>query len=501
VAAEILQGAANLAELAEAENLDQGLNRRTMDPLHAYEEGVNHEALMLWWNYGDPVYFERCLLAAKSMPALTTVTDRGHRHFKSQDCGAEDLRIPRQLGVDGDAHPLMWHPCFEVAWYNGSPQVLSYLRQWADGWLQHMEPGKYATSVDVKTEEVKGSSPRPLYGGYGGQASAHNFLYRLTDDPKYLAPFMDIFRNGEDNYWTRRYVPELWQRGFLDDLQDRDAILATKPVTKAIAQGDKAALVSAMKRDIGELQRFGTMYKEAEVFTDRVFLDAISNAAHCYTGGYATRNKYVHTHAVSWEGFGTDYAAMVLRGRRDEFRALVYNFAAQPLTGRARFWALDHGRYRLSVGTDADGEDAADAMSRAETVELARADAVEVTLAPHAVTVLALRQVEALDDIRLRPDLAVCSRELRRDGEALVGVVHNVGGGESPACRVALLDAEGRLQASLTVPGLAAPLDLEPKRGEFRFEGLRPDLQGWTVAVDPEGEVPELYEGNNRASL
>ena len=85
--------ARNLAELAERENLEDGLNRHTMDPLHAYEEGMNHEALMLWWNYGDPVYFERCLEAAKSLPAATVVTPPGHRHFKSQLCGAEDLRI------------------------------------------------------------------------------------------------------------------------------------------------------------------------------------------------------------------------------------------------------------------------------------------------------------------------------------------------------------------------------------------------------------------------
>ncbi|MBU0607948.1 MAG: hypothetical protein KKI08_08665, partial [Armatimonadetes bacterium] len=180
--AAIRAAARNLAELAEQENLEHGLNRHSTDPLHAYEEGVNHEALMLWWEYGDPVYFERCLAAAKSLPATTVVTSLGHRHFKSQVIGAEDLRVNRELEVDGHAHPLMWHPALEVAWYNGSPAVLKYLDEWASGWLAHNEPGKYAISVDVKTETVKESHYRPLYGGYSAQATVNTFLYFLTGD-------------------------------------------------------------------------------------------------------------------------------------------------------------------------------------------------------------------------------------------------------------------------------------------------------------------------------
>ena len=58
-----------LMALAEEQHLTAGLNRRTTDPLHAYEEGVNHEALLAWWNYGDPVCLERCLVAARSTEA------------------------------------------------------------------------------------------------------------------------------------------------------------------------------------------------------------------------------------------------------------------------------------------------------------------------------------------------------------------------------------------------------------------------------------------------
>jgi hypothetical protein len=61
-----LAAADRLAELADHDNLVNGINKQSMDPLHAYEEGMNQEALMAYWNYGDPVYLERCLAAARS---------------------------------------------------------------------------------------------------------------------------------------------------------------------------------------------------------------------------------------------------------------------------------------------------------------------------------------------------------------------------------------------------------------------------------------------------
>lgn len=503
VGARVKEAAARLAELAEAENLEQGLNKHTMDPLHAYEEGLNHEALLLWWFYGDPVYFERCLRTAKSMQALTVMTPRGHRHFKSQQCGAEDLRIDRPVGKGGDAHPLMLHPCFEVAWYNGCPAVVRFLQEWADGWLEHMQPERWATMVEVKTEKVVAARSRPLDGGYGGQASAHNFLYWITGELKYIDPFMYYFKRGRDNWPARRFVPELWQRGALDGLPEekRRSVLGGNPITKAIALGDKTALCDALKRDIAELQRFMPMYTNAEVFTDRVFLYAITNAAICYTGGFATRNKYNHTHAASWEGFGTEYAALVLRARPDYFKALVYNFRSTEARGRLRLWTLQHGVYRLSVGPDRDGDDRMDRPRRTEEVEVARASSVALRLPPKLVTVVELRQLKKLDDIRRRPDLAISAREVRVEGGAVTGLVHNIGSAEAPRFDVVLLDARGRVRGRRTLGPLAAPLDLEPRRVEFRFPRVGGNVRGWRVVVDPQERVAEIYEGNNEVEV
>lgn len=503
VGARCKQAAALLAELAQETTLEKGLNKHTMDPLHAYEEGLNHEALMLWWNYGDPVYFERCLQAAKSLPALTVVTAKGHRHFRNQDCGAEDLRLERPLGVDGDCHPLMWHPALEVAWYNRNPTVLEYLDEWARGWLSHNQPGAYAYSVDVATETVTSKGERPLYAGYGGQGSAHGFLYQITGDATYLQPYMDGFAQGQAIYPANRFVPELWHAGFLDSLSPEAlaGVADRNPVAQALVRGDRRPLLEALKADIAELQRFWPMYTTAEVFTDRVFLDRLERATTCYTGGFATRNKYNHTHAVSWEGLGTDYAAFVLEARPRRFRALLYNFRDAPLAGQARFWTLAHGRYRVTLGPDADDDGRADSVTREEVAEVARATALPVVLPPRQVVVLELSLEEELDDIRLRPDLAVATREMRVEGDEVVGIVHNIGGGDAPAFRVALLDPQGQARATAELGPLPAPVDLEPKRMEFRLARPADRSEGWQVFVDAEETVPELYEGNNTARV
>jgi len=503
VAAKLKDAAARLMELAEREHLTAGLNRRTMDPLHAYEEGVNHEALLAWWNYGDPVCLERCLVAARSTEALTVVTPRGHRHFKSQQCGAADLKMDRKTGVDGHAHPLMWHPAFEVAWYNANPRALKHLSQWADGWLEHMAPGKYATSVEVATERVTATTHRPLYGGYGGLGTAFLFLYGITDDARYLGPFFEAFRRGSRNTSPNLILPELIHRhglGFLDDGKLR-SLVKGEGAAETLVTGDKRPLVEALKGDVAELQRFRAMYTTTEPYTDRVFLYAIRNAAIAYTGGYAARNKYNHTHAVSWEGYGTDYAALVLRARRDALKVLVYSFAERPVRGRMRVWTLDHGRYRLRTGPDADGDDEIDKPAAAAELELLRASPVPLVLPPGRVTVVELRQVERLDDERLRADLALSPGEVRVEGVVVRAVAHNIGSKDVASFDAALVDAAGKVRRRVTLGPLAAPLDLKPRRVAFTLPAPPAGAKGWAVVLDSGGEIAEIYEGNNRVAL
>ncbi|MCD6360299.1 MAG: hypothetical protein J7M38_05480 [Armatimonadetes bacterium] len=504
VARAIVDGADRLMELADRTTLEAGLNRRTMDPLHAYEEGMNQEALLLWWHYGDPVYFERCLKAAQSLPALTTVTSLGHRHFKSQECGAEDLRIDRPLGKDGHAHPLMLHPAFEVAWYNRDPRVMQFLREWADGWLEHQKPGEYATMVDVATEQVVAArKKRPFYGGYRSQGSAFMFMYYLSGDAKYLRPVTDYYARGEAPYPSERFLYELYQAGALDDYADKFEKLAERSdLMQAMVTGDRTALFDGLRQDIAEMQRFPHMYTTAEQFTDRIFLYAITRATNCYCGGYATRNKFDHRHACSWEGLGTDFAALVTVARPERFKTLVYNFADRPLTGNLRLWTLGHGIYSLTLGPDADDDEQADTHAREDTVEVARGTRIAIELPPHQTTVIELTRIQALEPITGRPDVALSHADTKLEDGVVSGFVHNIGVASAGAVDLALMNPAGEVVATRhldEVPGIGD--DLEPVRIPYRFGDLPDDPTGWRVVADPDDTVTEITETNNEVVL
>lgn len=499
-AQKLKQAARDLMILADKTTMEQGLNRRTMDPLHAYEEGLNQESLMLLWDYGDPVAFERCLNASRSLESLTIITSRGHRHFKSQDCGAEDLRIDRVTGVDGHAHPLMLHPAFEAAWYSGNPTILKFLKEWADGWLEHMKPGEYATSVEVATERATDTTRRPLYGGYGGLGSAMLFMYWLTDDTRYIEPFMDVWREGSDNTSPHNLLPEIFHRGALESLGDKalQRLMKGRGIAEWLVTGDEEPLVDALKSSISELQRFPAMYTTSEVFTDRVFLDGITQPAIAYTGGYATRNKFIHTHTVSWEEFGTDFAALVKLARPDRLTVLLYNFSSEPLDGKMRVWTLQPGRYQLRLGVDRDNDDAPDESLEQHEVTLQRADRVSLTLPPKQVLVLELTQTEAYPKLFPLPDLAISAKEIHIEGDTLVVPIHNIGSADAPATEIVVRDGHGQILARKQIPSIAAPLDLIPKIHVLRLSipVLTPEtiLQ---IELDAANQIREIYEGNN----
>ena len=145
---------------------------------------------------------------------------------------------------------------------------------------------------------------------------------------------MDFLARGQIVLPIGRSLPELYQAGALDGLGEQLPVVAGRsPILQTLLTGDKQPMIDALRGDISWMQRFNYMMTGAEQFTDRIFLEQLVNATVCYTGGYATRNKDEQRPACSWEGLGTDFAALVLTGRKDHFKAIVYNFSDQPLTG------------------------------------------------------------------------------------------------------------------------------------------------------------------------
>jgi hypothetical protein len=227
----------------------------------------------------------------------------------------------------------------------------------------------------------------------------------------------------------------------------------------------------------------------------------LARASEAYLGGLCKRNKYNPVHAVSWEGFGVDYAALVLSHRWDRLKVAVYSYAEAPMRGLMRVWALDHGRYRITQGLDADRDFKIDQSPQTSEKELVRADGVDVTLAPRTVTVIEVSQLEKLDPLSGRPDLAVVGREVELAGMAIKGTIHNIGGADAADVAVAIVDANGTTVAKQSLGRLPAPAGLVPSRVAFSVDLPSKSQKGWKLVVDPAKAVPEIYEGNNEVSL
>jgi len=295
----VRDAAARLAELADKETLREGLNIRDWDALHAYEDGLNHIALMARWFYGDPIYLERCMVSARNLERLTIRTEDGRRHFRDwRKMGHKDLAAPRAPARDGSACALMFHPALQYADYNRSDAALKLAREWADTWLKLMEPHRCPTEVNVLSGDVRkwGKDDWPLHIGYGS-SSVYVWLYALTGDARYVEPYLRCFRDGVLPHPARPHLSELYALGALDNALPGDTLrklAAQDAATTAYVAGDPTRLGKAPRGGarnwqatidtIRDALRFPDMYTKAEQYTDRVFLGKLQthgSRSHC----------------------------------------------------------------------------------------------------------------------------------------------------------------------------------------------------------------------------
>ena len=501
---QLKDGARRLAEQAVATRLEGGINRRRTDSLHAYEEGTNHLGLCAWWFYGDPVHYERVMEATASVRKLTVPGFDGKRWFFSQWYSSADLRAhstkgkgSETVGSDGGGNHLFFHPVYEAAWYNLNPSALAFLTERADSWLSLQKaPDGWAATVNVKTGEVLRTQYRPGYIGYGGAAATWSGAAQITGDGRFLRAYemalANLPRNArKEQYWEDSATHPAFA-AHLDKLRASDPA-QSNGYLRFVLTGDKKLLERDLEAVIAKYQRFQHMYTEAEPYTDRVYTE-VGPVALCYLGSFITRNRWAQNHAVSYEGFGPDFAALVYSCGPDKLRVALFNFADGPREGVVRVWRLDHGRYEVRFGPDADDNGAPDTVERRETLELQRHAPIALTLPPGKLMALDVSLVEKLDDIRLRADLALSPLDTKLVHGALHVVVHNIGSRPAANVQVALVRGAERV-AEQTLDAIDAPIDLLPRTARLTFQEAR---AGDAVVIDPDGLIPEVAEHNNR---
>ena len=497
-------GAAALAQTAMDHSLERGINKVRRDALHAYEDGTNHLALCAWWFYGDPVHFERCMEAADSVLKLTLVTKDGRRHFHDEFVGIDDIKHGfDEIKLDGRCTELMLHPVYEVVAYNRNPKALKVYGEWADTWIGLQKPGRYPTVVEVETGKVLNASEhRPGRGGCYGQSMGWFGLYQATGDARFLKPYRMCMDAGYFGFKPGRETPLL---ATCPDLTDYRDFLKEKWGHDYYAGGhfllaqSRELVEQRLLKCIRNYGRFRYMNTEAEQYTDRIFILDFAYVAICYTGDWTTRNAWVHYHAVSYEGMkGKDFAAQIMHIAPDALRLVIHNFRDDRLRGLMRVWRLEHGRYRVAFGPDADQDGKLDKAESEKELELYRYAPVALDLPPGRTTAIEITQLKKLDDIVERADLALSPIDTRRKPDGTVDViVHNIGAKPSPASVVQLV-RDGKVIATRKIGSLEAPLDLQPRIVTIHFTGAKPDDR---VFIDPENAIPEIAEHNNALTL
>lgn len=507
--AALKDAAARLSDLAVAHKLEEGINRNTMDSLHGYEEGVNQLALCAWWFYGDPVHFERAMDSARSAMRLMVETPDGRLHFGSDLVGIEQARkgYAKLDSTPGDGNwapvRLFLHPMYVVAWYNRNPAVVERFSRWGATWAGYQKAHEFVGKVEIATgKPILSAKPVPTAQAIG-PVDDWLGLYQVTGDAKWLAPFKQLLDAGgycgtTTAYgrcahalvdWGDRYQ-EIVRKKYSGPTSGYAGFFLTK---------DRTMLDHWLKTSASWFGRFRYMNTQAEQKTDRILTLNASAPLSCYLGDAPNRNRYLNFTAVSYEGLrGEDFAALVWDAGPDGLRVAVHNLTDKPLTGSMRVWRLDHGRYKVTFGPDADDDGRIDAPAQETTVELARHSSIPLALPPHATTVVTAAQMARLDDLLARADLAVSGLDAQWSGDAVAQVqVHNIGAKAAEKVRVVLL-REGKTLQEATLARIDAPDDLRPRMASVQFAGAR---AGDVVVVDPENAIPEIAEHNNRLVL
>ena len=500
-----------------------GYSNLIWDVEHAAEESSYSQPRMVLLDYGSPRWLERCMETTANFDFWTAVNARGHRHFKSYMFQAQKIRPTPETDSDVRDNARAMKPGNYVAWYNGNPQVVRWYREWADAWCEDALRTDGGKPAGVLPAEILPADCRLGREGSGwnkvkryplGEIAYHledelAAVAVLTGQHKYLAPIEAMAPLGQagelaqanwraltgDKQLDQRFVEKAKGAGLLNYLA-------------WVATGDKSKMADACVETVRELERQRFLLTEAEPPTDRVGLPGNLLLRHMALGGPAIYVAGYPFLAVSWEGVGTDFAALVLpperpllEGPRRRLKVLAYNFGAEREVG-LRLWQMEPGEYDLAVGVDANGDDAPDRAGKPRRVAVERGGRLPLRLPADALAVIELTLVKARP-AGPRPDLGIGRPDVRlsADGRQVVVTVHSLGSAPAPATEVGVRDAGGQVVARGKCPPLEAPLDLQARTTEVTL-ALPADARApLTVALDPGRALQEITRENNEFAV
>jgi hypothetical protein len=475
-----------------------GLGTITTDELHAYEEGLNSDAERLYLNWGEPKAVERLMATTRALQNVILRNPAGHMHFASNWYGGTKIYREGPWEWQKPYSFTVLHGPILVGLYNGNPAARSLVTGTIDGWLAHAKQGAdgrwtFPNEINWRTDAERvgdrGGLSTPLQGAWAS--------WRWTGDDKYLRPL-----GGAAS------LPEFAENALdlLGRRKDWGAALAAKPsgpfeqYEAWAVTGDKAWLEKLHGAAIQSKSQNMYMLTEGHWWSDRVDQpnDILQRER---LGGIALKRNVAYPgHIVSWrfaDPEGAEQVAILLSGATpDRFKVIAYNMSDRPQAATMTGWDVTAGTWRMTAGTDSDGDDTADAGAVSRTVPLERSASVPITFAPRQTTILDFALERPGTPVEQRPDLGIGADDLVRKGGRLEVTVHSLGAAATVGGELRLEDAAGHRLATAAIPPLEAPLDLKPRTAVVRL-AVPKGAGRLTVRVALPGDAPEVTLLNN----
>ena len=256
--------------------------------------------------------------------------------------------------------------------------------------------------------------------------------------------------------------------------------------------GDLAALERLYADQIEEMTVGEYINTTGSLWIDRVGVPTNEMQRERLGGIALTRNATNPGHVVSWKfaapATAESVALLVADATTTSFQVTAFNLEKVPVGVEMTGWNIEPGTW-----TVVEGDDGAPA-----TVTLGRSQSIPLTFAPGRQTVLHFKLRSPGTPNWLRPDLGIDPEDVVVNGRELRVKVHGLGGVDSPVTTVVWRDARGVVQATATVPALAAPVDLQPKTTEVVLKLAAGTVAAsGTVEIDPEEKLEEITRLNN----
>jgi hypothetical protein len=486
-----------------------GLSTIMADELHSYEEGINSNSEAMYIGWGDPKVVERLMTTVAALPRIITPNAAGHLHFRTNWFSGTKLFSEGPWEWQRDQSVLVMHPALLMGDFNADATAKKYVLGVADGLVAHAKPdGSLPDEINWRTDEVKGVLPvntpamQLLYGAF-----------RLSGgDTRYLAPILAAEAKGgtralsefNENLFGEidrlgGWKADAIRRGSAAGAGGFDRYLAWQ------ADGDKRHLEDLYGEEIRAANQRMYMMTEGHWWSDRVEIPS-ELLQRSRLGGVALKRNWIWPGAtVSWRfdrpEAAEQVAILVPGATPGHFKVIAYNTTDRPVSAAMTGWNVTAGDWTMTAGTDADGDDKADAP-QSSTVPLEKSASVPVTFAAHATTVLTFDLAKAGPPTETRPDLGIGADDLSRKGREVSVTVHSLGALDAPAGSVVLEDAAGKVLARAATPPLKAPADLKPKTTVVKLTlPAGADLKGVRVRIALPDGMREVTQLNNTVAL